>query len=176
MKIDINMKEIPIDIRQRIYDFLTENIADFNDNKFDYLFKKYRNHWRSGGSPVFLSLFLYACDIDPLPYFDSEVPNYFLFISMDSSPLVKTNKIVVPNNITIIGDGAFQNIQTPEIYLPHSIKKIGERSFSGINYRTTRTSDIYYDGTSEEWENIDNGHSSTHFTIHTKDKTMYNTM
>lgn len=171
MKIDISMKEIPVEMRQRVYEFLTKNKKDFNDNKFDYLFKEYHNHW---SSPIFLSLFLYACDIDPLPYFKSEVPNYFLFISMDTAFVVKTDKLVVPNNITTIGDGAFQNIQTPEIYLPHSIKRIGERSFSGINYRTTKTADIYYDGTSEEWNEINRNGSSTRFTIHTKDTTLYN--
>jgi len=60
-------------------------------------------------------------------------------------------KIEIPNSVTSIGENAFQlcnNLKT--IKIPNSVTSIGKNAFMVC----TKLTDVYYSGTSTEWNNI----------------------
>lgn len=63
---------------------------------------------------------------------------------------------------------AFESSALETIYLPHSVKKIGEGAF-----HNTPLTDIYYNGTVDEWKAIEKGETifSQAVTIHCTDGT-----
>ena len=62
--------------------------------------------------------------------------------------------VILPEGLIQIGERSFSAIKTLKtITLPHSLKKIDKHAFFGCEQVT----DIYYNGTAEEWENVSKG-------------------
>lgn len=82
---------------------------------------------------------------------------------------INLTKVVIPNSVTEIGYEAFYGCDSlKSITLPNSVTMIGYGAFNGC----TSLTDIYYQGTREEWERIDKKGTSyipEHTTIHYKD-------
>lgn len=71
------------------------------------------------------------------------IPNNFLRYSHE------VKNIVLPNNIVTIGDEAFIFSGLETITIPTSVATMGNNAFTG-----TSLTDIYYEGTEEQWNNI----------------------
>ena len=61
--------------------------------------------------------------------------------------------INIPRTVTYIGEGAFNNCSSlTNIKLPNSVTSIGSNAFNACNIRN-----VFYNGTQEEWNNIEIG-------------------
>ena len=58
---------------------------------------------------------------------------------------------ISPDNETVIGidSSAFAGEDITSVYFPNTLEEIGRRAFNGCTYLT----DVYYDGTEDEWNN-----------------------
>ena len=62
--------------------------------------------------------------------------------------------VTLPDSVTVLYDWAFLNCSALEsVILPRSVKKIRPRVFKGC----TSLTDVYYNGTEEEWNSIEIG-------------------
>lgn len=89
------------------------------------------------------TLFL-GCKNTVIPNGITKIGDYALAGCENSSGL-----IIIPEGVAEIGNGAFFNVRDTYIALPKSVTKIGASAFSCIY--------ILYEGTEEEWNNIDKG-------------------
>ena len=63
-------------------------------------------------------------------------------------------EINIPNNVSLISMDAFRGCSSLiKIIIPASVRTIGENAFAGC----TNLTDIYYDGSQEQWENVSKG-------------------
>ena len=83
-------------------------------------------------------------------------------------------KIIIGDEITAIGDNAFYGCENvSSVILPNSVTDIGDKAF----YHCNELSDIYYSGTSEEFESIiigDNNDDLTDSVIYSGDGNVMN--
>ena len=107
--------------------FIERNIGLIDDYNFKELYEKalsaesgFGLHYELIGK---LSEILLSCDINPLLYVE-KVPIGYLFGSTE----IKT--LVLPSNIRLIGELAFENSKIESIHLPDSLFEIGEHAFT----------------------------------------------
>ncbi len=80
-----------------------------------------------------------------------------LYILNESNEFVELTEFVIENTATSITTGCFLGIDTiTKIYIPNSIKQIGTMAFFDCN----NLKEIYYEGTINEWLEIDFGINS----------------
>lgn len=107
---------------------LKEFIKNHRDDINSQLFEKIYNELNLSSLPLvdigkFTEL-LYACGIDPLMYM-SKIPRSYAYQS-------KFQSIIIPNNITRIGNEAFSGCASlTSITIPDSVMDIGNSIFSG---------------------------------------------
>ena len=93
--------------------------------------------------------------------------SHLTYIHQNYKELTEGTKLIIPNGVEKIGDFSFYSCDLLEIVeLPNSVKNIGAWAFSDCGV------DIYYNGTSEEWEKVDHGITfiSLNTTIHYDEK------
>jgi hypothetical protein len=112
---------------------------------------------------------VYGLDIEK--DYDSEdsinEKSHLTYIHQNYKELTEGTKLIIPNGVEKIGDFSFYSCDLLEIVeLPNSVKNIGAWAFSDCGV------DIYYNGTSEEWEKVDHGITfiSLNTTIHYDEK------
>lgn len=93
-----------------------------------------------------LTRLLYNIGIDPLDYL-TEVPAYFM------NYVQARIDLILPNNITAIGDFAFADSWLHTLTIPTTCKYFGSRVFSNCK----NLSYIIYNGTISEFRNISKG-------------------
>lgn len=129
-----------------IEEFVNQNIELIDENKWDELYRSAmdigrRSHWFAGQ----LTDLLLAADIDPLNSgLCIRVPDAYLNES-------KLEEFTIPNNIQIIGYGAFYRSIVTKITIPTSIIKIESNAFISL----PAGCQIIYNGTVSEFDNID---------------------
>lgn len=80
------------------------------------------------------------------------IPDTILYMGSAFSDCSGLINIVIPNSVTRIESSAFSGCSSlTSITIPDSVTWIGDSSFSGCSSLT----DIYYSGTSEQWESIE---------------------
>lgn len=93
-----------------------------------------------------LTMLLLSIDIDPLKYFDTEIPEY---------AYLRNNTITearIPEGIVKIDLGAFHECKKlQKVYLPSSLLDLTIRPFS----KCSSLDEVHYNGTSDEWQKID---------------------
>lgn len=108
---------------------------------------------------------LYSASIDPLEFINEipagffagqedivsfEIPRHIKKIEMYAFQDTSIEEINIPEGIIKIGNGAFSwNPQLKKITLPVSLEVLGTDAFEGCE----NLHDIYYNGTSTEWQN-----------------------
>ena len=65
--------------------------------------------------------------------------------------------VVLTDNVEEIGDYAFNNLKMTSITIPAAVNKIGTKAF----YNCTSLVNVYYEGTIEDWVNIDFANGSS---------------
>ena len=92
-----------------------------------------------------LTMMLSSIGIDPLKYFDDEIPKY---------AYLKNNTITevrIPEGIVKIDLGAFHACEKlQKVYLPSSLLELSLRTFS----ECSSLNEVHYNGTSDEWQKI----------------------
>lgn len=90
-----------------------------------------------------LTRLLYNINIDPLDYL-TEVPAYFM------NYVQARIDLILPNNITAIGDFAFADSWIKSITIPNTCTYFGDRIF----YDCKKLDYVYYNGTYDEFKKI----------------------
>ena len=120
---------------------ITKFENDLNDKKFETIYTYISDYFDDAEAPAFTALLL-KNNINPLEYMDY-IPEYFTFdLDIES--------FAIPNNITHIGNYAFQYSGLKSIHIPKSVINIGKAVF----YECNSLTDVYYKGSEEDWKNI----------------------
>ena len=79
-----------------------------------------------------------------------------ILLNVTYVPHAISGKVAIADGFTKISSVSFQNrTKITGIYIPKSVRTISDYAFSGCSSLT----DIYYEGSEEEWNNINNGNS-----------------
>lgn len=92
-----------------------------------------------------LTMMLHSIDIDPLKFFEKEIPKY---VCLRNNTITEVR---IPEGIVKIDYGAFLECSKLEkVYLPSSIADLTIGTFE----KSSRLKEVYYNGTSENWQNV----------------------
>lgn len=74
-----------------------------------------------------------------------------LFLCLTPSSFGEEASLTIPENVTLIASGAFAgDTSITSVTIPVGIEQIGERAFYGC----TNIKDVYYNGTTQQWDKI----------------------
>ena len=92
-----------------------------------------------------LTMLLRSVDIDPLKFFNKEIPKY---VCLRNDIITEVR---IPEGIVKIDIGAFhQCTKLEKVYLPSSILDLSIRPFSDC----TSLNEVHYAGTSDDWQKV----------------------
>ena len=126
--------------KEELKELITKFEKELNKRDFETIYNKCGQYWEYS---TFTALLL-KNNINPLYYMDY-IPDYFAY-GLD------IKKFIIPNNIIKISPCAFEACSDlTSITIPNSVTSIGNYAFS----RCDRLKDVYYEGSKEDWENIE---------------------
>lgn len=137
-----------ITTEQYAANFLPQHRMDINNNNFNKVYEDWEK------SPSYLTNILISAEINPLPYL-TNIPQGF------AEGLTNIEEVVLTNKTVNIQSTAFLECSNLKyLYLPRSIKSIGMFSF----IRCPEI-EVEYEGTVEEFKNIQLQLTSFHFDV-----------
>ena len=151
------------DNKEFLKELITKFEKELNNKDFKTIYNKCGWHWEYSA----LTALLLKNNINPLEHMNY-VPYAFAY-ELDIKEFVIPNNVMsignhafthcnnltsvtIPSSVTSIGYSAFYNCTSlTSVTIPASVTSIGGYAFS----RCDRLKDVYYEGSEEDWENIE---------------------